>query len=66
MHKLDFSEANLDLKVKVANVASVRLHAEHSIHFVPLFASKVVVEVENCLLPVSVPGLPGISNVRSI
>ena len=63
MHKLDFSEANLDLKVKVANVASVRLHAEHSIHFVPLFASKVVVEVENCLLPVSVPG---ISNVRSI
>ena len=60
MHKLDFSEANLDLKVKVANVW---LHAEHSIHFVPLFASKVVVEVENCLLPVSVPG---ISNVRSI
>ena len=49
------SKANLDLKVEVTDVASVWLHAEHSRYFVPLFAGQVVIEVEYCLLPVSVP-----------
>ena len=51
-----FSETNLDLKVQVADIAGVWLHAEHPGHLVALLAGQVVVEVEYGLLPVGVPG----------
>ena len=45
-------EIDLDLKVEVADVSGVWLHAEHPGHLIPLLAGQVVVEVEHCLLPV--------------
>ena len=54
--KLRLLEANLDLKVQVADIAGVWLHAEHPGHLVALLAGQVVVEVEYGLLPVGVPG----------
>ena len=50
-----FSKANLDLKVQVADIAGVWLHAEHPGHLVTLLAGQVVVKVEYGLLPVGVP-----------
>ena len=50
-------EVYLDLKVKVADIACVWLHAEHPGHLVTLLASQVVVKVEYCLLPVGVPDM---------
>ena len=45
-------EINLDLKVEVADISGVWLHAEHPGHLVPLLAGQVLVKVEHCLLPV--------------
>ena len=50
-------ENKSDLKVKVADIACVWLHAEHPGHLVTLLASQVVVKVEYCLLPVGVPDM---------
>ena len=50
-------DAYFDLEVEVTDVARVWLHAEHTSHFITLLAGEIVVQVEYCLLPVSVPNM---------
>jgi len=50
-------EVNFDLEIEVTDVARVWLHAEDTSHFITLLAGEIVVQVEYCLLPVSVPNM---------
>ena len=49
--------AYFDLEIEVTDVARVWLHAEDTSHFITLLAGEIVVQVEYCLLPVSVPNI---------
>ena len=50
-------DAYFDLEIEVTDVARVWLHAEDTSHFITLLAGEIVVQVEYCLLPVSVPNV---------
>ena len=53
----DKDDAYFDLEIEVTDVARVWLHAEDTSHFITLLAGEIVVQVEYCLLPVSVPNI---------
>ena len=50
-------DAYFDLEIEVTDVARVWLHTEDTSHFITLLAGEIVVQVEYCLLPVSVPNM---------